>query len=53
MLVYLQENLNFTYNLVRSHDGKWGVGDENGDWNGMLGMLHRNEVDMAIGERLL
>uniref|UniRef100_A0A0K2U389 Glutamate receptor subunit protein GluR5 [Aplysia californica] n=1 Tax=Lepeophtheirus salmonis TaxID=72036 RepID=A0A0K2U389_LEPSM len=30
-------------------DGQWGVGDENGEWNGMLGMVKRNEVDFALG----
>ena len=48
-LVFLSESLNFTYKIISSPDGKWGVGDENGNWNGMLGMVKRNEVDFALG----
>ena len=41
--------MNFTYTLVRPPDGKWGVSDDSGNWNGMLGMVKRNEVDFALG----
>ncbi len=49
LLKYLEAHINFTYTMVRPPDGKWGMGDEHGDWNGMLGMVHRNEVDFALG----
>ncbi len=34
---------------MRPPDGKWGSQEANGSWNGMVGMLHRGEVDMALG----
>ncbi len=34
---------------MRPPDGKWGAKTANGSWNGMVGMLHRREVDMALG----
>ena len=34
---------------MRPPDGKWGSKNEDGSWNGMVGMLHRGEVDMALG----
>ncbi len=47
VLLYLSTSINFTYTLVRPPDGKWGVGDANGNWNGMLGMIKRREVCQA------
>ncbi|KAK4317066.1 hypothetical protein Pmani_011816 [Petrolisthes manimaculis] len=37
------------FQILRPPDGLWGVEMENGTWNGMLGMLQRQEVDMALG----
>lgn len=37
-----------SYELVRSPEKIWGGPDENGDWNGMLGMLQR-EVNSDRG----
>ena len=34
---------------VRPPDGKWGAREENGSWNGMVGMVKRKEVDFALG----
>jgi hypothetical protein len=42
--------MNFTYTIVRPLDGKWGIGDESGIWNGMIGMVKRKEVDFALGK---
>ncbi|XP_076458166.1 glutamate receptor ionotropic, kainate 5-like [Babylonia areolata] len=41
--------LNFTYELVEPSDGQYGSPEENGTWNGMVGMLVRGEIDMAVG----
>ncbi|XP_040566786.2 glutamate receptor ionotropic, delta-2-like [Lepeophtheirus salmonis] len=41
--------MNFEYEILRPPDGQWGVRNENGEWNGMLGMVKRNEVDFALG----
>lgn len=38
--------LKFSYKLVFSTDG-WGF-LENGKWNGVIGMIYRNEADIAI-----
>ena len=39
--------LNFT--LVDVTD-EYGSRDENGSWTGMIGMLHRNEADIAVAD---
>ncbi|XP_076044674.1 glutamate receptor ionotropic, kainate 3-like [Oratosquilla oratoria] len=35
--------------MVRSPDRTWGLRQPNGSWTGMMGQLHRREVDMAVG----
>ena len=49
LLLHMSLALNFTYDLVRPPDGKWGVGNADNEWNGMLGMIKRKEVDFALG----
>ena len=49
VLQHLSSVMNFTYDMVRPPDGKWGVKSETGNWNGMIGMLDRGEVDIALG----
>ena len=44
---YLAEKLNFTIQFRFSIDGKWGGQDKNGEFNGMIGMLVRDEADVA------
>ena len=53
ILEYLQESLNFTTTIVRPPDLAWGAIDSNGRWNGMVGMVKRNEVDFALGKSML
>ena len=48
VLEHLASVLNFSYAMVRPPDGKWGVKTDSG-WNGMLGMLERDEADFALG----
>eukprot|EP00095_Tigriopus_kingsejongensis_P003977 maker-scaffold310_size212938-snap-gene-1.21 protein:Tk03977 transcript:maker-scaffold310_size212938-snap-gene-1.21-mRNA-1 annotation:"hypothetical protein BRAFLDRAFT_85341" len=43
-----EARLNFQYRLDPSIDGNWGINDENGTWNGMVGMLVRNESDVCL-----
>ena len=50
VLEYLQTTLNFTSTIVRPLDGTWGATYETGQWGGMVGMVYRNEVDLALGE---
>ncbi|XP_047480330.1 probable glutamate receptor isoform X2 [Penaeus chinensis] len=44
----LAKSLNFTYSVVLG-DGYWGAPDANGTWNGMIGMLLREEADFGLG----
>ncbi|KAA0201892.1 Ionotropic receptor 189, partial [Hyalella azteca] len=45
----MANKLNFTFRLVRCVDGIWGTHFGNGTFNGMIGMVVRGEVDMALG----
>jgi hypothetical protein len=38
--------------MVPPPDQKWGALDVNGTWNGMVGMVHRKEVEFALGLNL-
>ncbi|XP_045118675.1 probable glutamate receptor isoform X2 [Portunus trituberculatus] len=49
LLHALAQALNFSYTLVRPPDGAWGIPTTDGDWNGMIGMVKRNEADIALG----
>jgi ionotropic glutamate receptor len=44
----LSKQLNFSYEIRVVKDGRFGSMDSNGDWNGIIGELVRQEVDMAI-----
>ena len=48
----IQIQLNFTYWVVLPIDNKWGYVHPNGTWEGIFGMLQRNETDMAMGPSL-
>ncbi|XP_076044708.1 uncharacterized protein LOC143027321 [Oratosquilla oratoria] len=49
LLDALAQALNFKYELYRPADGAWGAPQPDGDWNGMIGMVKRNEADLALG----
>ncbi|TRY76579.1 hypothetical protein TCAL_10143 [Tigriopus californicus] len=49
VLLQLSRSMNFTFSIIRPPDGKWGVLEANGSWNGMVGMVSRKEVDFALG----
>ena len=42
--------LNFSVNLMTPNDGKWGVLTKNGSWTGIMGMLDRQEADIAAAD---
>lgn len=44
----LGRRLNFTAAYVESPDNVTGS-PLNGEWNGLIGMLQRNEIDLAVG----
>jgi len=39
---------NYTINIVR--DGRYGMEDENGNWNGMIGEVMRGDADLAVSD---
>ncbi|KAL3192796.1 hypothetical protein MRX96_058659 [Rhipicephalus microplus] len=49
LLDLLTENLGFTYTLHSPEDGHWGVPLPNGNWTGLVGMMHNNISDLALG----
>ena len=40
----------FSYSIVEPADNNWGAADEHGEWNGMVGMVTRGEVDFAAAK---
>ncbi|XP_071530509.1 glutamate receptor ionotropic, delta-2-like [Panulirus ornatus] len=53
ILDILSEMIEFDYELLRPPDKLWGIKSDNGSWSGMIGMLHREEVEFAIGPFLV
>ncbi|XP_071540828.1 glutamate receptor 4-like [Panulirus ornatus] len=49
VLDLLAQSCNFSYTFVRPPDGTWGTKRGNGNWSGMVGMVHRKEVDLGLG----
>ncbi|XP_050691392.1 glutamate receptor ionotropic, delta-2-like [Eriocheir sinensis] len=49
LLHSLTRMYNFTYTLKLPDDGQWGSVSSDGRWNGMVGEVHRYEVEMALG----
>ncbi|XP_025104888.1 glutamate receptor U1-like [Pomacea canaliculata] len=49
LLRELASSLNFTYELKLPvlHEG-WGIEDDNRTWNGLVGLLHKREVDLVV-----
>ena len=47
LLELLSQTLNFTYTLEPPEDRKWGQDNGNGSWNGMLGLLQKEETDIG------
>ncbi|XP_023228385.1 probable glutamate receptor [Centruroides sculpturatus] len=49
MLNILSTVMNFSYSLVTPADRQWGAPVGDGNWTGMIGMLQRDEADIAMG----
>ena len=45
-----EAHFNFTTKFWNSEDGRWGSKAPNGSWDGMLGMIERNIVDIAVAD---
>ena len=48
LLKLLEKDVNMTASLSFSIDGKFGAKTKNGSFNGMVGMLTRNETDVVV-----
>jgi hypothetical protein len=48
ILDLVQSQLNFTYNLVPSLEGGFGILNESNMWTGIVGSVQRNEVNFTI-----
>ncbi|GFV94305.1 uncharacterized protein TNCV_2267591 [Trichonephila clavipes] len=48
LLDTLAEKLNFEYELVQSPDNQWGSRNENGTWNGIVGLIQSGKADFAM-----
>ena len=51
LLLFMKQDRNFNFTVVRSPDGYWGSGGciSLNETVGMMGMVARSEVDLAIG----
>jgi hypothetical protein len=47
ILSLMGKKFNFTHVNVSPKDGKWGAANADGTWNGKVGMLTREEVDVV------
>ncbi|XP_022255053.1 glutamate receptor ionotropic, delta-2-like [Limulus polyphemus] len=45
----LSKLMNFRYEIYMPEDKHWGMEYPDGTWSGMIGMLHNNEADLALG----
>ncbi|GFU07279.1 uncharacterized protein TNCV_2656041 [Trichonephila clavipes] len=50
ILELLSDALNFKYKILAPSDAAWGNKLENGSWSGTIGMVYREEADLAIGK---
>uniref|UniRef100_A0A914C469 Ionotropic glutamate receptor C-terminal domain-containing protein n=1 Tax=Acrobeloides nanus TaxID=290746 RepID=A0A914C469_9BILA len=44
----MSQMLNFTFEIIEVEDGAYGVEDETGRWNGIIGVLQRHEADLSV-----
>ncbi|GFN97075.1 glutamate receptor [Plakobranchus ocellatus] len=44
----LSRTMNFTIEWVEPPDGHWGAVDANGSWNGLVGQMQREEIDLIV-----
>ena len=42
--------MNFTTHIWNSEDGKWGGVNPDGSYNGMLGMIQKGKVEVALSD---
>ena len=44
----IANNLSLNFTVVEGY--QYGALDSSGDWTGMIGMLHRNEAEIAVAD---
>ena len=44
----IAKELNFTYDILPSPDGKFGTADANGSWNGLIRMVMDRKIDFTL-----
>ena len=49
LLMFMQKARNFTFTMVHEADWEWGECYAINNCTGMIGMVNRKEVDLAIG----
>lgn len=49
LLQMLLQGLNMPYEVLLPKDPEWGHKTSNGNWTGLMGMIARDEIDMAVG----
>lgn len=50
LLDALAKKLHVNYELQLQQDGKYGMKDESGEWQGMIGSVMRGDADLAVGD---
>nr|XP_045600088.1 probable glutamate receptor [Procambarus clarkii] len=53
LMDFIATAMNVSYTNVRPPDRYWGNRLQNGSWSGMVGMVMRQEVDLAVGPVML
>ena len=48
LISMVHSELNFSYTLVPSKDGKYGIQTKNNEWTGQIGLVQRSELDLSI-----
>ena len=48
LLIEMSKILNFTFEIFEVEDGAYGVRDDSGQWNGIIGVLQRHEADLSV-----
>ena len=47
LLEVIQQKLNFKIEWVLPEDGKWGSKEDDGNWNGLVGLLEKKKIDLV------
>ncbi|VDK18555.1 unnamed protein product, partial [Anisakis simplex] len=48
LLIEMSRILKFDFKIIEVLDGTYGIEDETGKWNGLIGVLQRREADLSV-----